>query len=308
MLKRTSTSLLNYWQPRYWHVWVFYAWLRAVAPLPLRCKIALGKPTGRFLCALFRRKRRTIRRNLEACFPHLPANELKRLCTRHHESIGIGLTELASAWFGSQETVRQTVRIEGQEHLDAALSKGKGALLFCGHYTALELIHPVLKPLCPKLTAMYRPMDNELMDQIILRARLQYIDELFPKQSVKVLLKNLAGNAVVFYLADQNYRGKFSAPVPFFGLPAMTSTAVSRILKMSDATLLPLYFARLQHSAGYVATIGPPFAGLPSDDPVADTAIILQGVENHIRTYPEQYAWIHRRFKGGPAGYPDIYA
>ena len=304
----TLTPLLNYWKPRYWHVWIFYAWLRAVAPLPLRCKIVLGKPTGRLLCALFRRKRRTIRCNLEACFPHLSANELKRLRRRHHESIGIGLTEMATAWFCSQDAVCDAVRVEGQEHLDAALSKGKGVLLFCGHYTALELIHPVLKPRCPRLTAMYRPMGNELMDQIVLRGRLQYFDELFPKYGVKALLKSLAENAVVFYLADQNYRGTYSAPVPFFGLPAMTSTAVSRILKISAATLLPLYFARLQDGSGYVATIGAPFPGLPSDDPVADTSTVLQGMEHHIRTCPEQYAWIHRRFKGAPPGYPDIYA
>ena len=304
----TSTSLLRFWLPWYWHVWIFYAWLRAVAPLPLRYRVALGKPLGRVLCPLFRSRCRTVRRNLEVCFPELSGRELDTLCRRHYESVGIGLTELATAWCGAPERLRQKVRIEGREHLDAALGKGKGVLLFCGHFTATELIHSVMRPLCPSQTAMYRPMRNELMDRIILRGRRRHLDELFSKYSVKTLLKRLAGNAVVFYLADQSYRGKYSAPVPFFGQPAMTSTAVNRILQISGATLLPLYFRRLDDGSGYVATIDPPMQDLPSDDPVADTTRLMQAMESHIRTCPEQYVWIHRRFKDLPDGYPDIYA
>ena len=294
--------------PWYWHVWIFYAWLRAVAPLPLRCRVALGKPLGRVLCPLFRGKCRTVRRNLEVCFPELSGRELETLCRRHYESVGIGLTELATAWFGTTERLRRTARIEGREHLDEALGKGKGVLLFCGHFTQMELIHSIMRPLCPSQTAMYRPMRNDLMDRIILRGRRRHIDELFSKSNVKTLLKRLSGNAVVFYLADQSYRGKYSAPVPFFGQPAMTSTAVSRILQISGATLLPLNFRRLDDGSGYVATIDPPMQDLPSDDPVADTTRLMQALEDHIRTCPEQYAWMHRRFKDLPDGYPDIYA
>lgn len=294
--------------PWYWHVWIFYAWQRAVAPLPLRYKVALGKVLGRVLCPLFRGKCRTVRRNFEVCFPELSSRELKRLCWRHYESVGIGLTELAMSWFGAPERLRESVRIEGREHLDEALDKGKGVLLFCGHFTPMELIHSVMRPLCPSLTAMYRPMRNELMDRIILRGRRRHLDELISKYNVKALLKRLSRNAAVIYLADQSYRGKYSALVPFFGQPAMTSTAVSRILKISGATLLPLHFRRLDDGSGYVATIDPPLQDLPSDDPVADTTRLMQSMENHIRTCPEQYAWMHRRFKDLPDGYPDVYA
>ena len=294
--------------PRYWHVWTFYAWLRAVAPLPLRYRIALGKRLGRALCPLFRGKCRTVRRNLEACFPELSARERKTLCRRHHESVGIGLTELATSWFGDPERLRTTVRIEGREHLEEALDKGKGVLLFCGHFTAMELIHAAMRPLCPKAAAMYRPMRNELLDRIILSGRGRHIDELFSKYSVKTLLRRLSGNAAVFYLADQSSRDKYSAPVQFFGLPAMTNTAVTRILRISGATLLPLYFRRLEDESGYLATIDPPLPDLPGDDPVADTTRLMQALEDYIRTCPEQYAWMHRRFKDLPPGYPDLYA
>ena len=268
----------------------------------------MGKRVGRVLCPLFRGKCRTVRRNLRACFPDLTVREREMLSRRHYESVGMGLTEMASAWFGEPRSLRDSVRIEGREHVDEALERGKGVVLFCGHFTPLELIHPVMKPLCPKLTAMYRPMRNELMDLIILNGRRRYIDELFTKYSVRTLLKRLAQNAVVFYLGDQSYRGKDGAPVPFFGLPAMTSTAISRILKISGATLLSLHFRRLENERGYVTTIDPPMQNLPSDDPVADTARLMKAMEDHIRTCPEQYAWMHRRFKDPPEGYPDIYA
>ena len=307
MPTQTSISLPRFWLPWYWHVWIFYAWLRTVGPLPLRRKAALGKRLGRVLCPLFRGKCRTVRANLQVCFPELSATEREALCRRHYESVGIGLTELATSWFGDPERLRETVRIEGREHLEDALEKGKGVLFFCGHFTPMELIHAVMRPLCPRVTAMYRPMRNELLDRIILRGRGRHIDELISKYSVKTLLRRLSENSVVFYLADQSSRDKYSAPVPFFGLPAMTNTAVSRILRISGATLLPLYFRRLEDGGGYVASIDAPLPDLPSNDPVADTTRLMQALEDYIRTCPEQYTWMHRRFKDLPDGCPDVY-
>lgn len=308
MPTHTSIAQFRFWLPWYWHVWIFHAWLRAVAPLPLRYKVVLGKRLGRLLCPLFRGKCRTVRRNVEVCFPELSPRERETLCRRHYESVGIGLTELATSWFGVPERLRETVRIEGREHLEEALEKGRGVLFFCGHFTPMELIHAVMRPLCPRVAAMYRPMRNELLDRIIFRGRSRHIDELFSKYSVKTLLRRLSGNAVVFYLADQSSRDKYSAPVQFFGLPAMTNTAVSRILRISGATLLPLYFRRLEDDSGYLATIDPPLPDLPSNDPVADTSRLMRALEDRIRACPEQYTWMHRRFKELPEGYPDIYA
>jgi KDO2-lipid IV(A) lauroyltransferase len=112
---------------------------------------------------------------------------------------------------------------------------------------------------------------------------------------------------VFWYASDQSYAGKNSALIPFFGEPAMTNTAISRIARRSGAVVLPYYCRRLADDT-YVATIGPPLDGVPSDDEIDDVRRLTQTLEAYIATCPEQYWWIHKRFKGRPASYPDIYA
>ena len=124
------------------------------------------------------------------------------------------------------------------------------------------------------------------------------MEEVFSKYSVRALLKALSDNAVVYYFTDQSYTGKYSALVPFFGEPAMTNTSTTRILKMSGATLLTCFYRRLENDSGYVARIAPAPDEFPSDDPVGDTALLMKELEDYVRTCPEQYAWMHRRFGG----------
>jgi KDO2-lipid IV(A) lauroyltransferase len=299
--------LIKYWTPRYWPIWFLFGWLRTSLILPLHWQIKISKYIGRLLGRLLLKRRHIAEKNLEVCFPRLSIKERGILIEKHFESMGAAFSEIAMGWFSSEETVQKIVRIEGQEHLKKALDKGKGVLLFCGHFTPLEIIYPAIKPLCPKLTAMYKPMRNKLADEIMRRGRLRSFDELFSKYSVKDLVKSLNSNSAVIYLTDQCYTGKNSALVPFFGEPAMTSTATTRIIKLSGATLLRVFYKRIEDDSGYVIKICPPLENFPTDNPVEDTATLMKELENYIRTCPEQYAWIHKRFKGRPEKYMDIY-
>ena len=308
MAAHEPSSLLQFWTPRYWPTWLVFAWMRAGVALPLRWQILIGKRLGRVLGRLVPQKRRVVARNLEVCFPELSAGERRVLFDRHLEAMGAALPEMAMGWFGAEEVIRNAVDVEGEAHLREALRKGRGVLLLCGHFTPLEFLYPALRPLCPRLTGMYRPMRNAMMNELMCRGRARSFDAFFSKYSARALLKSLAENAVVVYLTDQCHIGKYSALVPFFGEPAMTSTATSRILKMSGATLLRLSFRRRADDSGYVARFCPPLQAFPSDDPVRDTARLMREIETDIRACPEQYGWMHRRFKGRPAPYPDIYA
>jgi KDO2-lipid IV(A) lauroyltransferase len=127
------------------------------------------------------------------------------------------------------------------------------------------------------------------------------------KDNVREMLRQLRGNAVFWYASDQSYGGKGSVLLPFFGEPAMTNTAIGRIAKASGAAVLPYHCRRLENGR-YVMTIGAPLPGIPSGDEVADTRALTRTLEDYIRLCPEQYWWIHQRFKGRPAPLPDLYA
>jgi KDO2-lipid IV(A) lauroyltransferase len=153
---------------------------------------------------------------------------------------------------------------------------------------------------------MYKMQRNPAMNRIMNEGRGRNVDRLFDKDSVRDMLRELAANSVVWYASDQSYTGKGSALIPFFGVPAMTNTSLSRIAKISGALVLP-YFCRRAGDDTYVMTVGAPLTGFPSDDPVADTQRFTALLENYVLTCPEQYWWVHKRFKGRPPPHPDLY-
>jgi KDO2-lipid IV(A) lauroyltransferase len=203
--------------------------------------------------------------------------------------------------------VRRRIDVEGAEHLEAALAKGRGVILFSAHFTPFEFFWAALAPLCTKLCGMYKWARNPVMNRVMNRGRGRYFGSLFAKDNVREMMRCLRDNGVVWYASDQSYGGKGSVLLPFFDEPAMTNTAIGRIAKASGAAVLP-YFCRRLPSNRYVMSIGAPPPGLPSGDEIADTRMLTRLLEDYIRVCPEQYWWIHQRFKGRPAPLPDLYA
>ena len=154
---------------------------------------------------------------------------------------------------------------------------------------------------------MYREQRNEMWNVIMHRGRGRNIDELFPKDSARAMVRALKQNSVVWYAPDQSYRKKYSALVPFFGEPAMTNTATSRIAAMTGAPVLTYFCKRLDDRVGYVVDIGAPLDDFPTDDLQADTTRLMAALTEYVRGCPDQYCWIHQRFKGRPPPFPDIY-
>jgi len=307
MTDAQSSPPIRFAALRYAVVWCAFAVLRALVHLPFQWQLKLGKGAGSLLCRMLPRRRRIVELNLRTCFPELPREERERMVREHFRSLGASFVEMGMGWFGSLARIRRLVRIEGIENLEAALQGGKGAILLSAHFTSFEIFFPVLAPLCPRFTGMYKEQRNPLMNKIMNRGRLRSVDRVFDKGSVRDMLKELARNSVAWYAADQSFGQKGSALVPFFNEPAMTNTAISRIAKASGATVLPYFCRRLPDDSAYVASILPPLSDFPSDDPVADTLRFNRLLEEYIRTCPDQYWWIHQRFKGRPEPYPDIY-
>jgi Kdo2-lipid IVA lauroyltransferase/acyltransferase len=293
---------------RYTVAWLGYALMRTVVQLPFSWQMAIGKWLGRRARVLLVSRRRVAERNLAVCFPEMTAAQRDTVLRGHFEALGASIVEMAMGWFGSQQTVRRHVRIEGAANLHAALANGRGVILYSAHFTTFEFFWPALAPLCTRLCGMYKEQRNPVMNKIMTRGRSRTYASLFAKDNVREMLRNLARNSVVWYASDQSYGGKGSALLPFFNEPAMTNTAISRIARASGAVVLPYYCCRLTDDSTYVMSIGAPLEGLPSDDSELDTRRLTALLEDYIRTCPEQYWWIHKRFKGRPASYPDIYA
>ena len=300
-------SLARFWTPRYWPTWVLLGTLHLAARLPVSWQLKLGRGFGRLLLPLNRRQRRVARRNLELCFPELSADERRALLRRHFEAVGISFVEMGVGWFTPIDRLLERVEVVGREHLERALRAGKGALLFTAHFTTLEVGVAVLEALTKKASCMYRPQRNAMMDTMILRGRSRFAKHQIPRDNVRSLLRNLRDNYAVVYLPDQTHLGKQSELLPFFGEPAVTNTATSKLAKISGATVLPFFFRRLPDGR-YRIDIGPPLPELPTGDARADSLRLFGALESYIRLAPEQYLWLYKKFKGRPTPLPDVYA
>ncbi len=240
------------------------------------------------------------------CLPELGAAERDALLNRHFESLGIGLFESAMTWWAEDAEINRLSEVEGREHLDAALARGRGAILLTAHFTTLQIGARILNNRIP-ISVLYRPTKNELLAHISGSSFARQARKAIQRDDVRAMISALKRNEIVWYATDQSYRKKGAVMVPFFGHPAATNVFTPRLAQMTGAQVLYYSTERLPGSAGWRAVIHPPFAHWPSGDTLADTQEYHAAIEAQVRQMPEQYWWIHRRFKGLAADYPDYY-
>lgn len=293
--------------PRYWPTWAGIGLLRLLALLPYSWVVALGGLLGGVMRLVARRFVRTARRNLELCFPELDREARERLLGRHFVSLGIALLEVPLAWWSSSERIARLAQVEGREHLEAARARGRGVILLTAHFTTMEMAGRVLASISP-VGFLYRPTSNEVLAYALSRFRTAHGGHPIPRDDIRAFIGALRNKECVWYAPDQSYRKKGAEMVRLFGIPAATNTLTSRLARMSGAPVLPYFLQRLPGTQGYRAVIHPPLESFPSDDAVADTERFNHMIEAQVRLVPEQYLWIHRRFKGLTEDYPDYYA
>jgi KDO2-lipid IV(A) lauroyltransferase len=292
--------------PRYWLTWAGLGVLRLVAFLPFSVIVRLGRVLGTLLRHLPLSFARIARRNIELCLPELSPEEREHLLKEHFASLGIALLEIPLAWWAPQKRLAKLLRLEGAEHLHAALARGHGAIVLTAHFTSLEMAG---RALVQATTAgfLYRPPKNEVIAYALKRFRVRFGARGIPRDDIRGFIGALKKNECVWYAPDQAYRKKGAEMVPMFGIPTASNTLTSRIARMSGAPVLPYFFRRLPGTQGYLGVIHPPLENFPSDSAATDTARFYRMIEAQVRLVPEQYLWIHRRFKGLSADYPDYY-
>jgi KDO2-lipid IV(A) lauroyltransferase len=227
------------------------------------------------------------------------------LLRQHFAALGIGLFEFARAWWGSVAPMRRTVRIDGLEHLARARGDGRGIILISGHFLTLELCGRLLTEHQP-LAGMYRPHDGAALEWAVKRGRLRYAAAMFSREELRPALRHLKQGGALWFAPDQETRRGDSVFVPFFGRPAWSLTSTHQLARLSGAAVLP-FFHRRRDDGGYDLEVQPAFEDFPSADPVADTARVMAAIEAMVRRAPEQYLWIHPRFKRQPEGTDPVY-
>ena len=292
--------------PRYWPTWLGLGLLRLLALLPFPVMLAIGRALGALLRHLPTGFVAIARRNIELCFPQLDRQARERLLREHFASLGVALLEIPLAWWSPPKRFARLVTIEGREHLEAAIARGRGVILLTAHFTTMEVAGRALASLT-RVGFLYRPTKNAALAYALEHFRNAYGGRGIPRDDIRAFVSALRNNECVWYAPDQSYRKKGAQMVPLFGIPAATNTLTPRFARMTGAPVLPYFLQRLPGTRGYRAVIHPAFDRFPSDDPVADTERYHHMIEAQVRLVPEQYLWIHRRFKGLSPDYPDYY-
>ena len=292
--------------PRQWLAWLGAGVLKLLVLLPQRFILHAGAAFGATIAPLLRERRHVVTHNLELCFPELDPVARDRLRTAVLRDMGTMLGEFALGWMASdRKLAKLRVRVDGLEHLQALREQGRGALLVGGHFSHLELCARLISRQL-RIAGMYRRMDSDVFEFLVLRARLGYADTMFDKDELRATVKYMKRGGFIWYAPDQDMRGKDNVFAPFFGIPASTITATHHLARLSGAAVVPFFHRRLP-DGGYALRLEAPLADFPTDDVVADTARVNALIERMVREAPEQYLWAHKRFKTRPPGMPPVY-
>ncbi|NOX93177.1 MAG: LpxL/LpxP family Kdo(2)-lipid IV(A) lauroyl/palmitoleoyl acyltransferase [Gammaproteobacteria bacterium] len=293
--------------PRYWPTWLGLGALWMLSRLPFSLQMQLGSLLGITMYHLARRRRHITQCNITLCFPELDADAQQVLVRKTFRSAGISLMETGLAWWGKDKMLTRRVKIEGLEHLQQATAPGKGVLLLGAHFTSLEISGRLLSQFHP-CAAMYRKHDNPLFEAIIKHSRETHLDKIISRRDMRGMVRALREGTVVWYATDQDFGHRNSVFAPFFGVQTASLVMTSKLARLSGAPVVPFFSQRLDDDSGYKLILLPALTDFPGDDDVADATRINAIIEQQVRKVPEQYLWLHRRFKTRPEGEPGLYS
>lgn len=288
--------------PRYWPSWLAMGLGKLLAKLPYRLQMAIGRRLGGLARLLLRQRRQVALTNIRLCFPNYSPPQQRAVLRAHFQSVGMGALETAICWWGKDATIRRLASIEGLENLRAAAARGQGIILLSAHFTSLELGVRIgqhyLRDFGIETTAMYKPPHDPVVDHVMRTRREAHIGgKSIAYKDVKGFLRALKRGHAVWYAGDQRAAKRQGELVDFFGQPALTHTAISRLTKMTGATIVPFFTLRRADGQGYKLLVQPPLEDFPSGDDLADARRINQLIEDIVRQAPEQYFWLHQRFR-----------
>ena len=294
----------NMWLPQYWPAWLGIAifWLVDKLTWPEKRRIARG--LGWFTFNIVRIRRAVVITNLELCFPEKSAGEINTLARANFDALALAIFELCAGCWAKPEDL-PSYRIIGLFHLQQALERSQGVILLSAHYTTIGMSTRILVENHPT-GMLYRDPNHPVFAHMFHTKRAEFMSPTVHFEDLRGLIRALRKGSTIWYAPDQSKLTKFSEIIPFFGEPAITNTATSKIASMTGAAVVP-YFANREADHSYTLTILPALENFPTANAAEDALRINRLIEEYVRLAPEQYFWIHKRFKRRGPGYPEVY-
>ena len=274
--------------------------------LPLALLAPVGRAFGLLLYMGVAERRRVGMTNLRLCFPDWSEAERRRLVRRHFQAFGRAVLERGILWWASKERILRIVRIEGLHHWQAVADRP--VIWLAPHFVGLDMGGSRLAAEY-EAASMYSRQKDPLLDAILYHGRTRFVmPRLVSRQEgIRPLVRVIREGLPFYYLPDMDFGARDSVFVPFFAEPAATVTGLSRIARLARAVVVPVVTRQLAGGGGYVVQFYPAWSDFPTDDVQADARRMNAFIEERVREIPEQYHWLHKRFKTRPPGAKRVY-
>jgi KDO2-lipid IV(A) palmitoleoyltransferase len=297
----------SFLHPRYWLTWFGLGVLFLLVQLPYPVLYRLGNWLGRTSMRFLKRRVSITRRNLELCFPNLDETQIERRILSNFESLGMGLLETGMAWFWSDARVKRWFDVSGLNHLKMAQQNKQGVLVIGVHFMSLELGGRAMG-LCQPMIARYRPHNNKAMEFVQTWGRMRSNKAMLDRKDLRGMVHALKKGEAVWFAPDQDYGPRGSVFAPLFAVDqAATTSGTYMLARLAKPALVTVVLVRKDKGKGYDLVIQPALQDYPIDDEMAAAAYMNRVVEKEIMRAPDQYLWLHRRFKTRPTGAPSLY-
>ncbi len=301
-----TVSLKTFLHSRYWYAWPALALMLIMSWMPGRVLWIMGTALGTIMSWLPTSNRRFAIRNIELCFPGMSPQERAQLVKRHFRLSGFAILSLSVTWFAPAWRLKRFIAIRDYHRLTDVYAGGKNVILLAPHFIGLDM-GGVRLSAERKYITMYRKSRDPLLEYLFHRRERFGAVMVERSASLKPIIRHIREGRPFYYLPDQDMGERASVFVPFFGIPAATITALSRIAETTNAAVVPCITRILPGGKGFEVCLLPPLENFPTADAAADAARMNREIEGWVQDMPEQYLWTYRRFKTRPNGEKSLY-
>ena len=284
------------------YVLVGFLWLLHWLPLPVLR--ALGGGLGRVLYLFGKERRNVALTNLRLCFPEKTETERERIARAHFIAFAQAALDRTLGWWASRERLERLIRIHGVEHLTNP--EGRPVVMLAPHFVGLDAGGTVVS-MHVVGCSVFSKQKNPVLNKLLYDGRMRFNEAvlLSRQDGMRKILKALKDGYPFYYLPDMDFGPKESIFVPFFGVQAATIPALSRLVRLTNAVVVPVIVKQV--ADGYEVEVQPPWENFPGESVEADTAYMNRYIESQVLRMPEQYFWLHKRFKTRPPGEQRFY-